>query len=217
MCNIEENNINKLFDCWHLWIKPSIDKETRDSILQEMKRPLSNGDRSGYIYAYSFENGPLASTDKFAYFKVGRTTDPHRRMYQVSIKCNHVPKIIELFPSFPAITNRPFMSTNLETLDQTIQSFPKCPITHRVERLILLELSSLHKKADFKCPECNSYHREWIRVPRLRHTDGTLMTDLELWSLQIRPTILRWIQFGVAASAFGTIKNKPIHDSRSKS
>ncbi|RCH85767.1 hypothetical protein CU098_009387 [Rhizopus stolonifer] len=192
---------NKLYDCWDLWINPYIKKESRQLIRREMKRPLTKTDKPGYIYAYSFENGPLASTDAFAYFKIGRTADPHRRMYQVAHLCNHMPKIIELFPSFPLVTDRPYMSTNLETLDRKIQQLPKCPATHRVERLILLELSSLYEKADVKCSACGQLHREWIRVERTRYADGTLMTDQELWTSNIKPVVLRWIQYGVLASA----------------
>jgi hypothetical protein len=185
-----------------VWLGDHIKGEQRDLIRHEMKRPVSKRDRPGYIYAYSLDEGPRASIQSHAYFKIGRTTDPHRRMYQVANICNYEPKIIELFPSFPISFDRPLMSTNLETLDRTIDALPKCPLSHRVERLIHLELSSLYERAGFKCPVCGSLHREWIKVDRTSHPDGTLMTNQDLWFANIRPVILRWIQFGVLAASF---------------
>lgn len=167
----------------------------------EMRKPISNSDRPGYIYAYYLDKGPRASKESHAYFKIGRTTDPHRRMYQLANVCNYEPKIIELFPSFPISLDQRRMTTNLQTVDQTLDGLPKCPISHRIERLIHLELSCLYERAEFKCPVCGSVHREWIKVDRTSHSDGTLMNNQDLWFANIRPVILRWLQYGVLASS----------------
>lgn len=165
-----------------------------------MIKPVSESDRAGYIYVYCLDEGPRVSHEKYAFFKIGRTNDPHRRMYQLSYACKYVPKIIELFPSFPTNVNK--MLTNLETLDEReIDDLPKCPLSHRVERLILLELDGLYKKGGFKCPKCGTTHREWFKIKRIKNKDDRLMTDKELFEVFIRPTILRWIQYGVIASA----------------
>lgn len=166
-----------------------------------MEKPVSRSDQPGFIYVYSLSQGPRVSRNTYAYFKVGRTTNPHRRMYQVSNVCKLEPKIIELFPSFPLGEKQQVLPTNLETLENTLDQVPKCPLSHRVERLIHLELSSLHKMAGYKCPECGSIHREWIRVIRRKHPDGRPMTDQELWLSCVRPVILKWVQYGVVASA----------------
>jgi hypothetical protein len=195
-----------------VWIGNHIQPKHKTLIKQEIKRPLSDRDQPGYIYAYHLEDGPRVSQMDYAYFKIGRTKDPHRRMYQVTHACNFIPKIIELFPSFPKTIDDtpPLMSTNLETrieekekttTEINTDELPKCPISHRVERLIHLELASLYKQAGFKCDECGATHREWIRVDRRKHSNGRLMTDQELWVSDIRPIVLRWIQFGVVASA----------------
>lgn len=166
-----------------------------------MGKATSNRDKEGFIYVYSTTKGPRVSKDTHAYFKIGRTTDPHRRMYQVSNVCKLEPRIIELFPSFPVVNNQQTLTTNLETLQYTLDQIPKCPLSHRVERLIHLELSSLYRRAGFKCVGCGKTHREWIRVNRRNGSNGKPMTDAELWLSCIRPVILKWVQYGVAVSA----------------
>ncbi|KAI9496205.1 meiotically up-regulated gene 113-domain-containing protein [Zychaea mexicana] len=178
-----------LHDGWHLWIDQSISKQNQTLLRQEMSKPLSENDEPGYIYAYMLTHGPRVPTSRYAYFKIGRTIDPHRRMYQVSQRCKYTPEIIELFPHLP-----PQKSSSLATL-------PKCPISHRVERLIHLELSARFATAGFKCHECGTAHREWFRVPRLHEKGGLRMSDQNLWTLYIRPVILKWLQYGVAISA----------------
>ncbi|KAI7907254.1 meiotically up-regulated gene 113-domain-containing protein [Cokeromyces recurvatus] len=194
------NISNKLYDCWNLWIAENIKDEQRALIRQEIQKPISKREKSGYIYAYLHDEDLIVSEHAYAYFKIGRTTDPHRRMYQIHRDCQYIPKIIELFPSFPEPSDTSLMENNLEPLKHKLDELPKCPLSHRVERLIHLELSSLYQKVMFTCPKCGKKHREWFRVKRTKHPDGRLMTDQELWLLNIRPVILRWIQFGVLAS-----------------
>ncbi|KAG0170357.1 hypothetical protein DFQ28_000991 [Apophysomyces sp. BC1034] len=105
----------------------------------------------------------------------------------------------QLFPSFPPQSE--VTHHNLETLDWTIDKLPKCPLSHRVERLILWELASIYRKAGFRCPHCNKMHHEWIRVARFRKPNGKIATDRDVWNMRVRPVVLRWIQYGVAASA----------------
>ncbi|KAI8141288.1 meiotically up-regulated gene 113-domain-containing protein [Fennellomyces sp. T-0311] len=175
-----------LHDGWNLWIDEKIRNGKKTKIRQEMSKPVSDNDEPGYIYAYMLGKGPRVSTTRFAYFKIGRTIDPHRRMYQVTKLCKYTPEILEIFPHLP------------EELS-SFTTLPKCPISHRVERLIHLELSGRFPKAGFQCNECGTAHREWFRVPRVK--GGVSMTNQELWLKQIRPVILKWVQYGVAVSA----------------
>ncbi|KAG2220416.1 hypothetical protein INT45_000641 [Circinella minor] len=168
-----------------------------------MSKPLSENDGPGYIYAYMLTDGPRVPTSRYAYFKIGRAIDPYRRMYQVSQRCKYTPEILELFPHLPS--KQP----------SSLISLPKCPISHRVERLIHLELSAQFSTAGFQCHECGTAHREWFRVPRLQQQEQKgnkfviKMTDQELWNLHIRPVILKWFQYGVAVSAMANNnKNK---------
>ncbi|KAI9268874.1 meiotically up-regulated gene 113-domain-containing protein [Phascolomyces articulosus] len=190
--NHQESNISlddPLLDGWDLWIDQRLNSSKRTRIKQEMSKPLSENDGPGYIYAYMLTHGPRVPTSRYAYFKIGRTIDPYRRMYQVSQRCKYTPEIIELFPHLPP--RKP----------NSLVSLPKCPISHRVERLIHLELSVRFSTAGFQCRECGTAHREWFRVPRLQEKDGFRLSDQELWNKHIRPIILKWFQYGVAVSA----------------
>ena len=191
-----------------MWIDQNIKKSKRSRIRQEMSKPLSENDGPGYIYAYMLRDGPRVPTSRYAYFKIGRAVDPYRRMYQVSQRCKYTPEIIELFPHLPS--KQP----------SSLVSLPKCPVSHRVERLIHLELSARFSTAGFQCRECGTAHREWFRVPRLQQQQqegvkfAIKMTDQELWNLHIRPVILKWFQYGVAVSAMAN-NNKSNNNSSS--
>ncbi|KAI7897340.1 uncharacterized protein EV154DRAFT_384743, partial [Mucor mucedo] len=88
---------------------------------QVMEKPISDRDTNGFIYAYSIVNGPRVSKDTHAYFKIGKTTDPHRRMNQVSTVCKLEPNIIEIFPSFPLTKNKNTLRANLALLHGSLE------------------------------------------------------------------------------------------------
>ncbi|GAN01194.1 importin 13 [Mucor ambiguus] len=201
-----------IHDCWQLWIGGHIAPKRKALIRQVMKDPISDRDKAGYIYGFLLEDGPRVSQVEHAYFKIGRAENPQRRMYQVARSCNFIPKIVEVIPKFPekpsAQDKECIMPANVdvdvdanEKDDDSNAMETKCPMSHRVERLIHLELASQYQRAGFKCDECGSTHREWFRVDRKRHPNGKLMTDQELWHSDIRPIVLKWIQFGVVATA----------------
>ncbi|KAL9548014.1 hypothetical protein MBANPS3_005891 [Mucor bainieri] len=200
-----------IHDCWQLWIGDHIAPKSKALIRQVMKDPVSDRDKAGYIYGFLLEDGPRVSQVEHAYFKIGRAENPQRRMYQVARSCNFIPKILEVIPKFPeksSAQDKPAIADvdTSETSDgssgsSSIAIETRCPMSHRVERLIHLELASQYERAGFKCDECGSTHREWFRVDRRRHPNGELMTDQELWHCDIRPIVLKWIQFGVVATA----------------
>ncbi|KAJ8663491.1 hypothetical protein O0I10_000733 [Lichtheimia ornata] len=189
-----------LYDGWELWINDKLSRKKRKEIRQEMRKPLSQRDQDGYIYAYILTHGPRVPTSKYAYFKIGRTIDPIRRMYQVSQKCKYVPEIVELFPHMPSASQLKKRLTTANAIHHPA-TIPKCPVSHRVERLVHLELSGLYPHAGFNCKECGTKHREWFRIARQRKPGGSYATDHELWMEHIRPVILRWIQYGIAVTA----------------
>ncbi|KAK4510845.1 uncharacterized protein ATC70_005280 [Mucor velutinosus] len=199
-----------IHDCWQLWIGDHIAPKRKSLIRQVMKDPISDRDKAGYIYGFLLEDGPRVSQVEHAYFKIGRAQNPHRRMYQVARSCNLIPKLVEVIPKFPekpsAQDKQWIMPVNVDLdasqVDNDSNAMEtKCPMSHRVERLIHLELASQYQRAGFKCDKCGSTHREWFRVDRRRHANGKLMTDQELWHSDIRPIVLKWIQFGVVATA----------------
>lgn len=189
---------------YKVWLGSWKCKTAKNKMIREMIKPTSKDDKPGFIYGYSIQKEVTNSQEKYAYFKIGRTVDPHRRMYALSKICKYDPKVIELFPSLPGKGRMP---NNLQMIDGKIDSMLKCPITHRVERLILLEMACLFKKVNTKCPVCGARHREWFKVERKQHPkENRLMTDRELWVTCVRPIILRWIQYGVIFSAISNNK-----------
>ncbi|KAL0096729.1 hypothetical protein J3Q64DRAFT_1709127 [Phycomyces blakesleeanus] len=152
-------------------------------IRKEMMRSTSPEDGPGYIYVYSLEQGPRVANRRFAYFKIGRSVDPYSRMSQMLQRCQIIPNVVEIFPQVEAPESM------------------LCQMSHRVERLILLELMARYNTAGFKCKICGTTHREWVRVSRINNEDGKCMTDHEIWTARVRPIILRWIQFGIMSSS----------------
>ncbi|CAO3695587.1 unnamed protein product [Rhizopus microsporus] len=180
--------------------KSNMQKDEK-KLLKEMMKPLSEKDKSGFIYAYSIDESITGPQDKFAYFKIGRTINLHQRMSNVARTCRHEPEVIESIPSLP---NAGMQDKNLKN-----NVLSSCPIVHRVEYLIQIELSSLYKRANIKCPFCGMRHREWYAVERTLDENGNLMTNQEIWQIHLRPIILRWVQYGVLVSALLNKKSQP--------
>ncbi|KAI9319061.1 hypothetical protein BX666DRAFT_1922827 [Dichotomocladium elegans] len=175
---------------WDLWINKNMSKAKQRKLQEVIKQPLSEKEEAGYIYGFVLQRGPRVSTYRYAYFKIGRSVDPLKRMYQVAHTCNYTPELIEVLPNIPTSAK-----TKLE-----LMKLPKCPALHRVEHLIHIELEGLFPRADFKCKECGVCHREWFRIKRVIKPDGNPSSDRELWMTHVRPVVLKWIQYGMATS-----------------
>jgi T5orf172 domain len=136
------------------------------------------------------------------HYKVGRTQNLTRRMHQWSRSCSYTPILMEFFPSQPVLTPRPTSSTSSLTsvvrkVDTGKQGKSvKCVVTHRVERLIHLELEDRFGRADIwgegGC-RCGRVHKEWFRG--WDAAGGG-------WS-EVRDVIARWV--GFARIAYGEI------------
>ncbi|CAO3599728.1 unnamed protein product [Absidia cylindrospora] len=176
-----------------------------------MIKPISKKDEAGYLYAYHLTQGPRVSTHHYCYFKIGRSINPTRRVLQVIQKCNYQPKLLDIIPGKRRTAKQYHQDkTILQTGDYDGRML-KCPISHRVERLIHMELAALYPSTGgFKCQGCGTTHREWFRVkrPMVQVQDADAggekwrrMTDQEVWMNNIRPVMLHWIQYGAAACA----------------
>ena len=72
--------------------------ETKCALRIEMEKPISDSDEPGFIYAYRLVEGPRSHFETTCiYYKVGRTTNLHRRLYQWSQHCVFTPRLIEFF------------------------------------------------------------------------------------------------------------------------
>ncbi|RUS33677.1 meiotically up-regulated gene 113-domain-containing protein [Jimgerdemannia flammicorona] len=198
------------------WISPGLSEKTRYLLRMEMEKPISPSDDAGFIYAYQLLDGPSSSTDTYCLYKVGRTTNLHRRLHQWSQQCGYTPKLIEHFPttasypqpnlrSSPMPSPSPSPSSSSSTSSTSdLDSGPviKCKHSHRAERLIHLELFDKHRADLNTCKGCGNIHREWFKVERRTPLDsagvggvkGERVQNLEGWE-DIKLIILRWVTY----------------------
>ncbi|KAI8069732.1 meiotically up-regulated gene 113-domain-containing protein [Gongronella butleri] len=176
-----------------------------ESVSTTMDRPAASITRAPPSKLYDCWACPRMSTDTYCYFKIGRSTNPTRRMYQVMNQCGYQPRLLDVMPAWTR-TGATLQQQQRKTRPGKAERWTKCPLSHRVERLIHLELASLYPSTGgFKCKACGSTHREWFRVKRPMVLDDTgaqrPMTDHEVWLEKIRPVMLHWVRYGVVASA----------------
>jgi T5orf172 domain len=179
-----------------------------------MHAPLSQNESSGYIYVYKISED--ATGQEGVYYKVGRTTNLTRRLYQWSRSCPYTPHLIEFFPSPPnhgsGGLRRTASNASISSLfrrgeiNERAQSdsgkrMTRCVVTHRVERLIHLELEDRFGRVDISpnggCA-CGKTHREWFRGGKER--DGRSDSGKGEWEA-VRDVIVRWVAF--ARIAYG--------------
>ena len=133
------------------------------------------------------------------FYKVGRTQNLTRRLYQWSRSCPYTPLLVEFFPTPPTdmLRRGQSFSSHSSSLREDETSLPvrltQCAITHRVERLIHLELEDRFGKAEIAeegC-KCGRVHKEWFCGGH---------GDEGGWP-EVRDVILRWV--GFARIAYG--------------
>ncbi|PGH06463.1 hypothetical protein AJ80_08157 [Polytolypa hystricis UAMH7299] len=101
---------------------------------------------------------PSATADTII-LKIGRTTNVHRRMKKWSQQCAHR---LTLMRSYPYSS---FSPSSLSNPIPQIPSLPrKVPHTHKVERLIQLELADRRVKLLEPCGHCDVKHKEWFEI-----------------------------------------------------
>ncbi|KAI8346187.1 hypothetical protein BD560DRAFT_300059, partial [Blakeslea trispora] len=65
--------------------------------VKEMKK----NEIKGCIYFYTFDDAPFKSTSEYVVFKVGKSTDPFRRMKEAKSLCKQKPRNRMFFPEIP--------------------------------------------------------------------------------------------------------------------
>ncbi|KAI9014646.1 meiotically up-regulated gene 113-domain-containing protein [Gaertneriomyces semiglobifer] len=182
------------------WIDPSLSRHTRHKLDTELFKPLSDKDKPGFIYVYQLVDSttsPQRHLDSSLY-KIGRTTNIHRRLTEWSTRCGYTPRLVEYFSSSTSTPN----------------NTPPVPIkySHRCERLIHIDLSDAFGCGPMICPgKCREAHYEWFRAhvqnsetPMSTSTLKTSHQDSVMsgWS-RIRRIILKWISF--VETEYGTV------------
>ncbi|KAG9289750.1 hypothetical protein G9A89_014485 [Geosiphon pyriformis] len=181
------------------WVKKNLKPETKKMLVEEMKKPISDGDEPGFIYAYQLVDGPSGHHDpNYNLYKVGRATNVQRRLYQWLRQCGYEPTVIEYFPNVTlpsSCSHHGSFTLNVEDdqddnglQPELINAFingPKCKYTHRAERLIHIELGDKYHANMPKCEGCGNYHREWFKLPA---------SDLDDWD-ELRRVIVHWLTY----------------------
>ncbi|KAG0234381.1 hypothetical protein BGW41_001160 [Actinomortierella wolfii] len=179
------------------WVNPDLPDYIRVKLRRTMEKPISTGDKPGYIYAYHLKGASSDGTHTF--FKVGRTDNVYRRMAQWSDQCGTPPRLLEVFPDQGSLAPRD--DDDLDDDDEEsakkkgagsdVVTGLRCRYAHRVEHLIHIELKPFHDK-DHVCV-CKTNHREWFKVP---HKPGLSHSEQQklAWQ-QVRQTIVHWMAY----------------------
>ncbi|KAM7203090.1 DUF1766 domain containing protein [Rhypophila sp. PSN 637] len=176
--------------------------DTAALLLAELAKPISENDEPGYIYIFRLEPERLASTpsadastplktpnDLLApggsrggkqvvasqsqgtyLLKVGRASNVQRRLNEWKRQCDHE---ISLVRYYPYVSSR--------DPDATPR---KMPHSHKVERLIHIQLTGLNMRVTDreKCKNCGREHREWFEVKADRDSVADFDRIVRKWS-----------------------------------
>ncbi|KAL6713101.1 hypothetical protein ACLMJK_009222 [Lecanora helva] len=196
-------------------IPKSLPPQTTALLLAELAKPVSEHDEAGFIYMFwltdaatsapepraasslltdnlpstpngrrksdfmqahqtSRKVGENSSTKNTILLKIGRASNVQRRMNEWTRQCGQNLSLIRFYPHVRS--------------SSPINSPLKVPHSHKVERLIHIELAEQRVKRD--CDHCGKEHREWFEVESSR--DGLRRVD---------ETIRRWSDWGQRAGA----------------
>jgi len=147
---------------------------TQSQLLAQLTKPLSIADEAGYIYVFQLDatSSPGASPTKPAspssadannlLIKIGRTNNVRRRLSSWTRQCGHDLSLLRFYPYVSASPTSP--STPTPPSPSTPRTLP---YSHRVERLIHIELGAQRVKQE-KCGKCGKEHREWFEIEATR-------------------------------------------------
>jgi hypothetical protein len=111
-------------------------------------------------------------------FKIGRANNVQRRLHEWTAQCGYNLSLIRYYPHTSGASTSSAASS--------VQIARKVPNSHRIERLIHLELSATPgANPEKKCDACGKTHKEWFEVEASR--EGILAVD---------EVIKRWVTYG---------------------
>lgn len=188
-------------------IPPSASPQTASQLMAELAKPISQQDEAGYIYIFWLtpESQPKAppvdaardllappprgpggrqrrtsdvlqsyatqkgKSSKTILLKIGRASNVQRRLNEWTRQCGYNISLIRYYP---------YVSASAPSTPR------KMPHSHKVERLIHLELAGAGLRVSDKgtCDNCGKSHREWFEVDASRK--GIEMVDeiVKRWS-----------------------------------
>jgi hypothetical protein len=200
------------------WIPSYLHPDTQIALRAEMEKPRSTADEDGYIYAFQI----VDPDDKaLVHMKVGRTTKLTQRIHQWSKQCGSKEQVLRGF--WPPPNAKSGEGDGDDAADDVgasllkgrVQAGPPGPNSHRLERLIHLELADIVANAPYhdddwadmydgpegkeapprrvraKCPDCGAMHKEIFSLPKIRAGKNRRRE----WEKVVQPAIERWGRF----------------------
>ena len=121
--------------------------------------------------------------------KIGRASNVHRRMSEWTRQCGHNLSLIRFYPHVPSTAIQPAQKSYTSPYDSSPKpregqaerrgssgNIRKVPCSHRVERLLHIELAGRGMKAEgSECAACGREHREWFEIEAT--LDGLRLVD----------------------------------------
>ncbi|KAK4679475.1 hypothetical protein QC764_0035140 [Podospora pseudoanserina] len=158
--------------------------ETARSLLSPSARPSGSRTISDILASFaafiddddddrprpSSGNGRSSHTNKKILLKIGRATNVQRRLNEWQRQCGYNISLIRYYPYVP--------SNSTNTTER------KVPHSHKVERLVHIELDGLGLRAGDrgKCEACGKEHREWFEVEASRKAVEVVDDIVRKWS-----------------------------------
>lgn len=117
--------------------------------------------------------------------KIGRANNVQRRLHEWSTQCGYNLELVRYYPHISA--SSPGSTTPKATTKALNKEIGrKVPNSHRIERLIHLELGdNPGNRPEIKCDMCKRTHQEWFSVPATR-------AGLE----GVDEVVKKWIEYG---------------------
>jgi len=165
---------------------PDILPETKTLLKNEMEKPISESDGSGFIYAYRLPENENYS--QYTLYKVGRTINVWKRLYQWDKQCKYRPELIE---TFPKIGSSSFNKEDMESTHDKL-GIINCKYVNCAKRLIHIELKARFKANSEKCKNCGSIHQELFKVTNL--DSSNIINGMHGWD-EIHKIIVHWISY----------------------
>ncbi|KAI1363480.1 meiotically up-regulated gene 113-domain-containing protein [Xylaria arbuscula] len=190
-------------------IPNSVQPDTAAGLLKELSKPFAQTDEPGYIYifwltpesqpqtpaaevarnllapparpdmrhrrtsdvlqSFAAQPGQAGSSSKKILLKIGRASNVQRRMNEWQRQCGYNLSLIRYYP---------YVSSSQPSTPR------KMPHSHKVERLIHIELEGLGFRVNNKanCDACGRNHREWFEVDGTRAGINMVDEIVRRWS-----------------------------------
>lgn len=142
--------------------------EAARSLLTPTKRPSGQRRPSDVLESFAADNSSRrasgAKSSKKVLLKIGRATNVQRRLNEWTRQCGYNLSLIRYYPYIPS------GGSPASGGDGMAGQPRKMPHSHRVERLVHLELAGrgLRVADREKCEACGREHREWFEVEATR-------------------------------------------------